>query len=159
MLLGVRALWDAVLSFPPSCRPFLGNPEAFPCRPTATFNEIGQMAASSSLPFVGSDRLRKFKAASAKFALDTEHAVVTDFQAPLDEVTRVTLKFGVKPFVDDGNSFWSLRKTPAIAHGARAGRQHTVHEWVEIDDLTRVALVYAMTAIRFCGRAADAHPT
>src|SRR5262249_30753477 len=101
----------------------------------------------------------EFRQVRDAFALDTEHAVVTDFQASLHDLTGATLKFGVKPFVDDGNSFWGLRKTPAITHGPRAGGQHTVHEWVEIDDLTRVAIVYAMTAIRFCGRAADAHPT
>ena len=35
---------------------------------------------------------------------------------------------------------------PAITHGPRAGGQHTVSEWVEIDDLLRIALLYAATA-------------
>ena len=35
---------------------------------------------------------------------------------------------------------------PAITHGPRAGGQHTVSEWVEIDDLVRVAWLYAATA-------------
>ncbi len=33
---------------------------------------------------------------------------------------------------------------------ARAGGQHTVSEWVDIDDLVRVARLYASTAIAFC---------
>ena len=33
---------------------------------------------------------------------------------------------------------------------ARAGGQHTVSEWVEIDDLVRVAWLYAATALDFC---------
>ncbi|MGO9467668.1 MAG: hypothetical protein ACLQVF_26310, partial [Isosphaeraceae bacterium] len=57
---------------------------------------------------------------------------------------------GPKPFVDDGNSFWALAKIPAITHGPRAGGQHTVSEWVEIDDLVRVAELYAATAVLFC---------
>ena len=57
---------------------------------------------------------------------------------------------GAKPFVDDGNSFWALAGIPAITHGPRAGGQHTVSEWVEIDDLVRVAKLYAATAILFC---------
>jgi len=57
--------------------------------------------------------------------------------------------------VDDGNSFHGLRGLPAITHGPRAGGQHTVHEWVEIDDLARVARLYALTAAAYCdpGRA------
>jgi hypothetical protein len=36
--------------------------------------------------------------------------------------------------------------------GTRAGGQHTLHEWVEIDDLVRVARVYALTAALYCTR-------
>ena len=54
-----------------------------------------------------------------------------------------------KPFVDDGNSFWSLAGVPAITHGPRAGGQHTLEEWVSVDDLERVALLYAATAASY----------
>ena len=60
------------------------------------------------------------------------------------------LPIGPKPFVNDGNSFSALGGVPAITHGPRAGGQHTVNEWVEIDDLVRVALLYAATAVEFC---------
>ena len=57
---------------------------------------------------------------------------------------------GPKLFVDDGNSFSSLAGVPAITHGPRAGGQHTAREWVEIDDLVRVAHLYALTAALYC---------
>ena len=59
------------------------------------------------------------------------------------------LPTGPKPFVDDGNCFWASR-IPAITHGPRAGGPHTIHEWVSIDDLVRVAQVYALTAVAYC---------
>jgi acetylornithine deacetylase/succinyl-diaminopimelate desuccinylase-like protein len=86
------------------------------------------------------------------FRLDPGASVVTAFQQAFTTVTGAALPAGPKPFVDDGNSFWA-RGVPAITHGARAGGQHTVHEWVSIDDLLRVAQVYALTAIAFCPNA------
>ena len=44
----------------------------------------------------------------------------------------------------------AMAGVPAITHGPRAGGQHTVSEWVEIDDLVRVALLYAATAVDYC---------
>ncbi|MFN0055183.1 MAG: M20 family metallopeptidase [Planctomycetales bacterium] len=61
-----------------------------------------------------------------------------------------TIPFGPKPFCDDGNTFWALANVPAITHGPNAGGAHTVNEWVSIDDLVRVAHLYALTAIKFC---------
>lgn len=96
------------------------------------------------------------------FALDTESAVVADFQASVRAVSGRELPLGVKPFVDDGNSVWSLARAPAITHGPRAGGQHTVDEWADIGSLVRLAEIYALTAIRFCARGrgatADAQP-
>jgi acetylornithine deacetylase/succinyl-diaminopimelate desuccinylase-like protein len=61
------------------------------------------------------------------------------------------LKVGAKPFCDDGNSFWALAQVPAITHGPRAGGAHTLEEWVSIDDLVRMAHLYALTAVAYCG--------
>jgi acetylornithine deacetylase len=61
------------------------------------------------------------------------------------------LPVGPKPFCDDGNSFWALAKVPAVTHGPRAGGAHTLDEWVSIDDLVRVAHLYALTAVTYCG--------
>ena len=101
----------------------------------------------------------EFRQVRDAFFLDTNHSIVRDFQDSLREITGSPLPFGVKPFVDDGNSVWGLKQAPAITHGPRAGGQHTTEEWVEIDDLTRVAIVYASTAIRFCARGPDAQPS
>jgi len=61
------------------------------------------------------------------------------------------LKTGAKPFCDDGNSFWALARVPAVTHGPQAGGAHTLEEWVSVDDLVRVAHLYALTAVAYCG--------
>jgi acetylornithine deacetylase/succinyl-diaminopimelate desuccinylase-like protein len=85
------------------------------------------------------------------FRLDEKHRVVACFQKAYTAITGAELRLGPKPFVDDGNSFWALAHVPAITHGPRAGGQHTVNEWVSIDDLERIATLYALTAVAFCG--------
>ena len=90
------------------------------------------------------------------FRLDPADRVVTAFQNSCRAVTGHDLPLGPKPFVDDGNSFFGLGSIPAITHGPRAGGQHTVSEWVDVADMQRVALVYALTAAAYCaGRAAE----
>jgi acetylornithine deacetylase/succinyl-diaminopimelate desuccinylase-like protein len=88
------------------------------------------------------------------FALDPADALVTAFQTCYRATSGGTnLSTGPKPFVDDGNSFSALAGVPAITHGPRAGGQHTVSEWVEIDDLVRVAWLYAAIAVEYCNAA------
>jgi acetylornithine deacetylase/succinyl-diaminopimelate desuccinylase-like protein len=84
------------------------------------------------------------------FALDPSSDFVATFQRCYESIAGRSLPTGPKPFVDDGNSFAALSGIPAITHGPRAGGQHTVNEWVEIDDLVRVAWLYATTAVEFC---------
>jgi acetylornithine deacetylase/succinyl-diaminopimelate desuccinylase-like protein len=84
------------------------------------------------------------------FWLDEGDPLARTFQQAHRAVSGQPLRAGAKPFVDDGNSFWALAKIPAITHGPRAGGQHTVQEWVSIDDLVRVAQVYALTAVGYC---------
>lgn len=62
-----------------------------------------------------------------------------------------TIPFGAKPFCDDCNTFWALANVPGITHGPNASGAHTLDEWVSIDDLVRVAHVYALTAVGYCG--------
>jgi acetylornithine deacetylase/succinyl-diaminopimelate desuccinylase-like protein len=81
------------------------------------------------------------------FRLDEAEPFVTAFQECHAAVAGSPLPTGPKLFVDDGNSFSSLAGIPAITHGPRAGGQHTVEEWVDIDDLVRVAVLYALTAV------------
>jgi len=84
------------------------------------------------------------------FLLDQAHPFVTNFQDAYRTIVGQTLPIGAKPFCDDGNSFWALANVPAITHGPRAGGAHTLNEWVSISDLTRVARVYALTALEYC---------
>jgi len=84
------------------------------------------------------------------FALDIHDPLVTCFQAAYAAHAGRPLATGAKPFVDDGNSFWALAGIPAITHGPKAGGQHTVNEWVSIDDLVRVAQLYARIAVAYC---------
>ncbi len=84
------------------------------------------------------------------FALDPGDPLVETFQSCHQAISGAPLPRGPKPFVDDGNSFSANGGIPAITHGPRAGGQHTVSEWVDIDDLVRVALLYAATAATYC---------
>lgn len=89
------------------------------------------------------------------FELDLESPLVTAFQGVYRSLTGTELPTAAKPFVDDGSCFWQLRRIPAITHGPRGGGAHTENEWVSISDLTRVAKVYAATAIAFCNESAS----
>src|SRR6185437_8904544 len=84
------------------------------------------------------------------FHLEPDDPLVSAFQQAHTTISGEPLALGPKPFVDDGNSFYGLKNIPAITHGPRAGGQHTVNEWVDIDDLVRVAHLYALTAVLYC---------
>lgn len=84
------------------------------------------------------------------FRLDMEDPIVATFLAAYTATSGASLPLGPKPFCDDGNSFWGLADVAAITHGPQAGGAHTLSEWVSIDDLVRVALVYAVTAVTYC---------
>jgi acetylornithine deacetylase/succinyl-diaminopimelate desuccinylase-like protein len=86
------------------------------------------------------------------FYLERNDPFVSDFQSAYAALSGAPLPFGPKPFVDDGNSFSALAGVAAITHGPRAGGQHTLKEWVSIDDLVRVAHLYALTAVLYCAR-------
>jgi acetylornithine deacetylase/succinyl-diaminopimelate desuccinylase-like protein len=87
------------------------------------------------------------------FWLEESDPLVDAFQRAFAALSGQPLPVGAKPFVDDGNSFCARGGMPAITHGPRAGGQHTVAEWVEIDDLVRVAHLYALTAVLYCAAA------
>ncbi|WZO99936.1 M20/M25/M40 family metallo-hydrolase [Isosphaeraceae bacterium EP7] len=86
------------------------------------------------------------------FRLNLDHPFVSVFRDAYRETSpgNVGLPDGPKPFVDDGNSVYALAGVPAITHGPRAGGQHTVDEWVSVEDLVRVANLYATAALVFC---------
>ena len=80
-----------------------------------------------------------------------ENPFVKTFQEAFSIVTPgQSIACGAKPFCDDCNTFWALADIPGITHGPNAGGAHTLEEWVSIDDLVRVAHLYALTAVSFC---------
>jgi acetylornithine deacetylase/succinyl-diaminopimelate desuccinylase-like protein len=85
------------------------------------------------------------------FLLEQDDPFVKAFQEAYTTLAGQPLPIGAKPFCDDGNSFWALARIPAITHGPLAAGAHTLSEWVSIEDLTRVAQVYALTAVAYCG--------
>jgi succinyl-diaminopimelate desuccinylase len=87
------------------------------------------------------------------FHLDESDPLAAAFQTAYEAQNGHALPTGSKPFVDDGNSFCALGEVAAITHGPKAGGQHTTEEWASIDDLVRVATLYAATALIYCGGA------
>lgn len=77
--------------------------------------------------------------------------LVGALQAAHEAVTGRSLPLGAKPFVDDGNSFVARGRVPALSHGPAADGAHTTNERVTVEELVRVAEVYALTAVAFCG--------
>jgi succinyl-diaminopimelate desuccinylase len=88
------------------------------------------------------------------FRLDTAHPFVGVFRSAYATLVGRELPVGGKPFVDDGNSFWAAAGIPAVTHGPTAGGAHTTSEWANVDDLVRVARLYAFVATLFCPGAA-----
>jgi len=93
----------------------------------------------------------KFLLIRDAFELDGDCDLAVAFQNVHEMVTGAKLPVGAKPFADDGSCFWQKKQIPVITHGPHAGGAHTTSEWVLIDDLVRMAVVYAATAVSFCG--------
>lgn len=93
----------------------------------------------------------EFRPIRDAFHLDVNDPIVTCFQEACSIVRGQPLSTGPKAFVDDGNSFSGIAQIPAITHGPVAAGQHTVDEWASIADLARVAEIYALTALSYCG--------
>ena len=88
------------------------------------------------------------------FTLDPNLPLLTAFQDAHTTVTAAPLPLGSKPFVDDASIIIDETGLPAITHGPAATGAHTLFEQVTLDELVRVARVYALTAINFCGQTA-----
>jgi acetylornithine deacetylase/succinyl-diaminopimelate desuccinylase-like protein len=84
------------------------------------------------------------------YSLDVRDPLLEAFQSAHAAVHGSPLPTGPKPFVDDGNSFYGLKRIPAITHGGLGGGAHTLKEWVSIDSLTSAAYTYAVTALLYC---------
>lgn len=88
------------------------------------------------------------------FTLDPSSPLIEAFQSAYTTVTGAPLPLGNKPFVDDASIVIDETGRPAITHGPGATGAHTLFEAVTLDELVRVARVYALTAIAFCGQSA-----
>ena len=84
------------------------------------------------------------------FNVSEKDPLIDALQAAHVAATGRSLPFGPKPFVDDGNSFTARGHVPALTHGPAAEGAHTTNERVPIDELVRVAEVYALAAVAFC---------
>jgi len=85
------------------------------------------------------------------FQVDPAQPIVTAFQTAYTALSGAPLPLGAKIFVDDGSTYISTGGIPALTHGPDAKGAHTLNEAVPVAELVRVAQVYALTAIAFCG--------
>ena len=92
----------------------------------------------------------EFIVARDAFEIDPADPLVGAFQSAHEQVAGRRLPLGAKPFVDDGNTFVARGRVAAITHGPAAKGAHTLQEEVAIDELVRVAEVYALAAVAFC---------
>lgn len=92
-----------------------------------------------------------FSISGDAFAISPADPLVAAFQQAHQEATGAPLPLGGKPFMDDGNTFVALAGIPALTHGPSATGAHTLDERVTLDELVRVAQVYALTALAYCG--------
>ncbi|MCL6504648.1 MAG: M20/M25/M40 family metallo-hydrolase [Pirellulales bacterium] len=106
---------------------------------------LAEVAAASGTQIEG-----EFALGRDAFEIAPEDPLVQAFQAAYAAVCGAPLPVGAKPFVDDGNSFVSRGRVPAITHGPQALGAHTVNERVPLAELERIAVVYALTALAFC---------
>lgn len=106
---------------------------------------LGQVANTSGTQIDG-----RFQLARDAFELDRDDPLIAAFQSAYHAVAGRQLPLGAKPFVDDGNAFVREGGIPAITHGPAARGAHTLKEEVPVDELVRVAQVYALTAMAYC---------
>ncbi|MFT5373827.1 MAG: acetylornithine deacetylase/succinyl-diaminopimelate desuccinylase-like protein [Candidatus Latescibacterota bacterium] len=84
------------------------------------------------------------------FNIDREEPLIASFQDAYSTIVGKELPVGAKPFVDDGNSFIAHAGITAITHGPAGLGAHTTQERVPVEELVRVAKVYALSAMHFC---------
>jgi len=84
------------------------------------------------------------------YEISPEDALAQAVQSAYQQVTSSELPVGAKPFVDDGNAFTSRGGIPAVTHGPNATGAHTLNEECPVDELVRIAHVYALAALDYC---------
>ena len=99
----------------------------------------------------GTEIALEFTVQGSAYQIDPDIPLVSAFQRAHSALTGSPLPMGAKPFVDDGNTFVSEAGIPALTHGPAATGAHTPNEAVPVEELVRVAKLYALTAVEFCG--------
>ena len=92
-----------------------------------------------------------FAVQGGAYQIDSDGRLVHAFQQAHTALAGAPLPLGAKLFVDDGNIYASEAGIPALTHGPAATGAHTLHEATPVEELVRVAKVYALTAVAFCG--------
>ena len=123
-----------------------------PTSSTAVQDEFSQVLAGIAAA-TGTEIDVEFAVQGGAYQIDSECRFVHAFQQAHTALTGSSLPLGAKPFVDDGNIYASEAGIPALTHGPAATGAHTLHEAAPIEELVRVANVYALTAVAFCGEA------
>lgn len=93
----------------------------------------------------------EFDIPGGAYQIEPDNPFVHAFQNAHSDLTGAPLPLGAKPFVDDGNVYASMAGIPAITHGPDATGAHTHNEAVPVEELVRIAKLYALTAVEFCG--------
>jgi len=113
----------------------------------AEFADLLAQVADETGTFIEFD----FEVQGEAYAVDADDPLLAAFQNAHTAVTGAPLPLGRKPFVDDGNTFAGLAGITPLSHGPAATGAHTLNEEVSLADLVRVAEVYALTAVGYCG--------
>jgi len=131
-----------------------GTRRWLPGTPIAELRQEYESILAEVAQKTGTHAQGQFLVARDAFELNESDAVTASlieaFQAAHAAVAGRPLPRGPKPFVDDGNTFVARGHVPAITHGPDGKGAHTVKETVSVDELVRVAHVYALTAVAFC---------
>ncbi|MCC7263741.1 MAG: M20/M25/M40 family metallo-hydrolase [Candidatus Latescibacteria bacterium] len=106
---------------------------------------VAEVAAQHGVPWQ-----LDFSVSGDAFVVAAEDPLVRAFQAAHQAVSGAGLPLGGKPFMDDGNTFAALAGIPALTHGPAATGAHTLDERVSLEELVRVARVYALCALAYC---------
>ncbi len=139
---------DIYNGFPKVCR-LEGTRRWIPGTDAAAVEREFRALADEVARDSGAELDLNFRLVRDAFTLDPAHPFVGIFQEAHQVISGRTLPTGPKPIVDDGNTFFARARIPAITHGPRAGGQHTVEEWASINDLVRLAKLYALVAVVF----------
>jgi len=97
----------------------------------------------------------EFHVQADAYEVDPDDPLVGALQAAHQAVAGHSLPLGDKPFVDDGNIFASLARIPAVTHGPAGIGAHTMEEQVAVQELARVARVYALAAVAYTSQMPD----